>query len=132
MKKITSDETLKAAVQELYDKTRTAMLERDGQWRALEITFAHTCKIAKFNGITVEPLPITFAHTCKIAKFNGITVEPLPIPKSTVQSAPQITTKAAQEPPAVKTPKPPVAGDVLADNAPRPKRKRSTRRKKSQ
>lgn len=95
MKKITNDETLKAAVQELYEKTRTAMIERAGQWGYLEITFAHVCKIAKINGLKVEPLPI---------------------PKSIVQGAPQIVTEAAKKAKAT-TPPPPPAGDVLADNA---------------
>lgn len=95
MKNITNDETLKAAVQELYEKTRAAMIERTGQWRHLEITFAHVCKIAKINGLEVEPLPI---------------------PKSIVQGAPAITTEAAKKAKAT-TPPPPPAGDVLADNA---------------
>lgn len=95
MKKIINDETLKAGVYELYIATREAMVNRTGQWRNLEITFAHVCKIAKINGLEVEPLPI---------------------PKSIVQGAPQIVTEAAKKAKAT-TPPPPPAGDVLADNA---------------
>lgn len=110
MKNITNKETLKAGVYELYIATREAMINRTGQWRNLEITFAHVCKIAKINGLEVEPLPI---------------------PKSIVQGAPVITTKAT-EAPKPTTPAPPVAGDVLADNAPRPKKRSSSRRRKSE
>ena len=104
MKNITNDETLKAAVQELYEKTRAAMIERTGQWRNLEITFAHVCKIAKINGLEVEPLPI---------------------PKSIVQGAPQITTEAAKKAKSTTPPLP--AGEVLADNAPKKSRGRKSK-----
>lgn len=110
MKKIKTDADLQKAVKELYEATREAMTARDGQWRKLEISFAHICKIAKMNGLQVDPLPI---------------------PKSIVQGAPVIKTKAAETPKPV-TPAPPVAGDLLADNAPRPKRRRASRRKKSE
>lgn len=91
---------------ELYIATREAMINRTGQWRNLEITFAHVCKIAKINGIEAEPLPI---------------------PKSIVQGAPQIVTEAAKKGRAT-TPPPPPAGDVLADNA-KKTRERSSKSK---
>lgn len=106
MKKITNDETLKAAVQEIYEATRAAMLERTGQWRNLEITFAHVCKLAKMNGIPVEPLPI---------------------PKSIVQGAPQLVTPEAKVERTPQAPPPP-AGDVIADNAPKRSRGRKSRK----
>ena len=109
MKKIKTDDDLQSIIKELYEATRDAMVERTGQWKKLEITFANVCRIAKMNGIEVNPLPI---------------------PESIVKPAPQIKTKAATTPPPV-TPAPPVAGDILADNAPRPK-KRSSRRRKSE
>jgi len=110
MKEIKTDADLQSAIQQLYDATREAMTDRIGQWRKLEISFAHICKIAKLNGIQVDPLPI---------------------PKSIVQGAPVITTKATEAPKPI-TPAPPVAGDVLADNAPRPKKRTSSRRRKSE
>ena len=101
MKKIKDNDTLKAAVQELYEASREAMLNMDGQWRQLQISYAHICKIAKMNGIEVDPLPI---------------------PKSIVQGAPQLITPASQKEKQVP-PSAPVSGDVLADNLGRPKRK---------
>jgi hypothetical protein len=102
---ITDAEKLQATVQAFYDALRETMIEHQTK------PFPNRNRLDK-----------TWLMTTRLARLNGITVENLPIPKSTVQMAPVISTPAAKKGKAAVSPPPPV-GDVLADNAPKAKRR---------
>lgn len=111
MKKITDKDTLQAAVNEFYETIRAAMIEHQKK---------------PFNARRL--LDRTWALAARAARVNGIVVENLPIPKSIVQSAPVITTLEAKKKKATVPPDP--TGDLLADNAPKTKRRGRPRKTK--